>query len=172
MAPQSDPEKLTRLNWRERWHGWCRRLRPETGSEPADKPVPAETGLNSEPVLAQQTGLSETGFRTQSVYDQNLRLFLESITPSHHARHLLEWLQAQGCSGQFVVSVDIRDNAYPQFCAERGWEPLPWHGPEGVGKHFAELCGGRPIKPFEGKPTRCYAIPAAVVELATERRQA
>ena len=54
----------------------------------------------------------------------------------------------------------------------RGWDPLPWHGPQGVGKHLAELCGGGPIKSGpDGKPTRCYAIPAAVAELAAVERK-
>ena len=55
-----------------------------------------------------------------------------------------------------------------------GWDRLPWHGPEGVGKHLAELCGGRPIKPDPdagGKPTRCYKIPVPVVEFAAVERK-
>jgi hypothetical protein len=66
----------------------------------------------------------------------------------------------------------VRDAAYPQFCAEVGWEQLPWHGRDGVGKHLAQPGGARSIRPDEhGKPTRCYAIPAAVVELVAHAQK-
>jgi hypothetical protein len=94
------------------------------------------------------------------------------MSPEAHARHLLAWLQARGLGGIPLASVVVRDNDYPKLCAEQGWDPLPWHGPRGVGKYLADLCGGRPIRPGQdGKPTRCYAIPATVVELAAERRR-
>lgn len=96
------------------------------------------------------------------------------MSPKVHAQLLLAWLQAKGYGGQGLISVSVRDNAYPKLCAERGWKSLPWHGPEGVGKHLALLCGGRPIRSApDGRPTRCYAIPAAVVDLtAAERKRA
>ena len=47
MALQSAPEKLKRLNWRERWWFWPSRPQ-QTGSEYPDKPVLCETGSNSD----------------------------------------------------------------------------------------------------------------------------
>jgi hypothetical protein len=84
-------------------------------------------------------------------------------------------VQATGYAGEFLKSADVRDVVYPELCAGQHWDLLPWHGPGGVGSHFRELCGGkRPIKPDPdagGKLTRCYAIPATVVELATVERK-
>jgi hypothetical protein len=101
-----------------------------------------------------------------------LRAEMEAGSPVFHARYLLAHLQVQGYAGTSLTSLSVRDNAYPKLCTERGWEPLPWHGPQGVGKHLGLLCGGRPIRPGpDGKPTRGYAIPAAVVELAAAKRE-
>jgi hypothetical protein len=178
MALQSAPKKLPRLNWRT----WL--LGPQqTGSEIANEPVMAQTGSATvhEPV-ANKTGSmpvaqpvqAETGSRTEPVLDTDLvRAWLEACSPKVHAQHLLAWLQAKGHGGKGLASVGIRDNAYPTLCAERDWDPLPWHGPTGVGKYLALLCGGRPIrKGPDGKPTRGYAIPAAVVDIAAERMRA
>jgi hypothetical protein len=182
MAAQSEPKKLPRLNWRERLPDWIPGSRPQlTGSETDNKPVSGETGseIVRQPVM-QQTGSTHVSEPVEPepvcpkpVSDEDLRAWLEALSPTVHAQHLLAWLQAKGYGGQSLMSVSVRDNAYPKLCAEHDWEPLPWHGPQGVGKHLALLCGGRPIRPGpNGKPSRGYAIPAAVVDLATERRRA
>jgi hypothetical protein len=171
MALQSDPTKLPRLNWRKPWE-WRWRSRPQTGSETDNKPVESETGSgNVRQPVAHQTGSMPV---QEPVSGENLKAWLESISPKVHAQHLLAWLQTNGCGGTLRRAASIRDNHYPKLCAERDWEPLPWHGCRGVGKHLAELCGGRLIRPDpDGRATRCYAIPAAVVELAAaERRRA
>jgi hypothetical protein len=108
MAAQSHPKKLPRLNWRLlRWvPGWC----PQTGSEYPDKPVCCETGSNSEPVSC-ITGSEPKPVLTEPERVELLRLWLQAVTPAHHAQCLLEWLQARGHGGQFKASVSIRDNA-------------------------------------------------------------
>jgi hypothetical protein len=133
--------------------------------EYSDKPVTVQTGFEPEPVSVEPVRYEAR---------EALRAYFDAFSPAVHAQRLLAWLQAKGYGGNLIPSKDVRDNAYPQFCAERDWTPQPWRGPEGVGKHLSGLCGGRPIRtPPGGKPTRCYAIPAAVVELAAaERRRA
>ena len=94
MALQSAPEKLKRLNWRER--------------------VVVGRRVRNKPVLSSgQNRFMETGSKSQRPICSSAR--------------------------------------------RNGWDRLPWHGPEVVGKYLAELCGGRPIKPDPdagGKPTR------------------
>jgi hypothetical protein len=92
-----------------------------------------------------------------------------SVQAREHASELLRALQANGC-GDRQPARWVRDDAYPAMCERMGWARLPWHGRNGVGRHLARLCGGRPIVPDEvGKPVRCYALPGAVVQLDARR---
>jgi hypothetical protein len=95
----------------------------------------------------------------------------KSVQAREHAAALLRQMQAGGFAGWHVPSVRARDEFYGQVCQARGWQRLPWHGRNGVGRHLAVLCSGRPIVPDEnGKPTRCYRVPAEVLPIAAARR--
>jgi hypothetical protein len=126
----------------------------QTRSNPA--PVLAETGFDAaeKPVCGSVDNPADP----------------EAFTARGHARRLLAALQDSGYVG-LIASADVRDRAYSDLCARLGWQRRPWHSRDGVGKHLAQLCGGRPVRPDEnGKPVRCYAVPAKVVRLDAARR--
>ena len=173
MARDAATKKLPRLNWRDRLPSWLPGSHPKTGSEIVNEPVVGLTGCESNKPDEPEPVVSKTGsmHATEPVSLECLRAWLEACSPQIHAQRLLAWLQAEGHGGWNLSRVSVRDGAYPEMCAKRDWDPLPWHGPMAVGKYLAELCGGRPIRAGpDGKPTRCYAIPGAVVELAERQR--
>jgi hypothetical protein len=63
-----------------------------------------------------------------------------------HATALLRCLRANACQPGDVIMAKTMQARYRDICDFCGWLPLPWSGPQGVGKYLRLLCGGK--KPY------------------------
>jgi hypothetical protein len=89
---------------------------------------------------------------------------------SERARELLQYLQSvPAIAGRSIPASDIEMFVYPHMCEEKGWPWKPWHGRNGVAKHFGQLVKARdqPVEDEDGElsKVKVYDIPKPEAEL-------
>ena len=93
MAAQVDPEKMSRLNWRERWQRW-RRCPQQTGSEYPRTGLyakPVLKLLRNKPVLAEnQSELSRLRLWLQAAHAQSPRSMPAGMAPGQRPRRSIQ----------------------------------------------------------------------------------
>jgi hypothetical protein len=90
-----------------------------------------------------------------------------------HARHVMECLHASGFRTGDIIVARKMQAIYESMCDQLRWKPLPWSGPNGIGKHLRLLCGGQKTHRdvFVGQRTRrrerVYILPAWPAQAAS-----